>query len=176
MASIGAWATSRTKEEAPAARAERWGIFVGLWAPTFMEIGNALKAEEAVMSSATRERAAGGVLASHPGAALIALAAFVSFVLSVSLWFADSREEALFVGLWVPSILPSGALRRAERWALVTAGLLVAGILVTAMVAVGLWLMERAGVEPAARANGLAPDPTEETEVRRSAPRGARVS
>ena len=46
VASIGAWATSRSKEEAPAAKAERWGIFVGLWAPTFMEIGNALKAEE----------------------------------------------------------------------------------------------------------------------------------
>lgn len=45
-ASIGAWATSRSKEEAPAAKAERWGIFVGLWAPTFMGIGNALKVEE----------------------------------------------------------------------------------------------------------------------------------
>ena len=45
-ASVGAWATSRSKEEAPAAKAERWGIFVGLWAPTFMGIGNALKAEE----------------------------------------------------------------------------------------------------------------------------------
>jgi hypothetical protein len=43
------------------------------------------------------------------GAALIALAAFVSFVLSVVLWFTDSREEALFVGLWVPSILSLGA-------------------------------------------------------------------
>ena len=50
-----------------------------------------------------------------------------------------------------------------------TAGLLVAGILVTAMVAAGLWLMERAGVEPAARASGSAPDPTEETEVRERA-------
>lgn len=45
-ASIGAWATSRSKEEAPAAKAERWGIFVGLWAPTFMGIGNALKVGE----------------------------------------------------------------------------------------------------------------------------------
>lgn len=45
-ASIGAWATSRSKEEAPAAKAERWGIFVGLWAPTFMGIGNALKVRE----------------------------------------------------------------------------------------------------------------------------------
>ena len=45
-ASIGAWATSRSKEEAPAAKAERWGIFVGLWAPTFMAIGNALRVDE----------------------------------------------------------------------------------------------------------------------------------
>lgn len=37
------------------------------------------------------------------------------------------------------------------------------------MVAVGLWLMERAGVEPAARASGSAPDLTEETEVRERA-------
>lgn len=44
--SIAAWATSRSKEDAPAAKAERWGIFVGLWAPTFMQIGNALKLEE----------------------------------------------------------------------------------------------------------------------------------
>lgn len=44
--SIAAWATSRSKEDAPAAKAERWGIFVGLWAPTFMGIGNALRIEE----------------------------------------------------------------------------------------------------------------------------------
>ena len=44
--SIAAWATSRNKEQAPAAKAERWGIFIGLWAPTFMEIGNALKVDE----------------------------------------------------------------------------------------------------------------------------------
>ena len=46
FASIGAWATSRNKEDAPAAKAERWGIFIGLWAPTFMEIGNALRITE----------------------------------------------------------------------------------------------------------------------------------
>jgi hypothetical protein len=43
------------------------------------------------------------------GASLIALAALLSFVLSVTLWFADSRQEALFTGLWVPSILAVGA-------------------------------------------------------------------
>jgi hypothetical protein len=42
------------------------------------------------------------------GAGLIALAARGSFVLSVVLWFTDSRQEALFTGLWVPSILALG--------------------------------------------------------------------
>ena len=64
-------------------------------------------------TSATRQRASAGVLASHPGAALITLAAFVSFALSVTLWFTDSRQEALFVGLWVPSILSLGAFHAA---------------------------------------------------------------
>ena len=62
------------------------------------------------MSTASaRPRAGGGILASNPGAVWIAVAAFLSFVLSVVLWFTDSREEALFVGLWVPSILSLGA-------------------------------------------------------------------
>lgn len=49
------------------------------------------------------------LLAQDTGAALITLAAFLAFVLSVVLWFTDSREEALFTGLWVPSILALGA-------------------------------------------------------------------
>ena len=39
-------------------------------------------------------------------------AAFVSFLLSVYLWFFVNRDYALFVGLWVPSILSLGALVR----------------------------------------------------------------
>ena len=35
-------------------------------------------------------------------------AAFISFVLSVSLWFYGYKDEGLFVGLWVPSILSFG--------------------------------------------------------------------
>ena len=31
-------------------------------------------------------------------------AAFLSFLLSVGLWFSGDRELGLFVGLWVPSI------------------------------------------------------------------------
>ena len=43
------------------------------------------------------------------GVLLFLVAAAVSFVLSVALWFAGSREEGMFVGLWVPSILAAGA-------------------------------------------------------------------
>lgn len=43
------------------------------------------------------------------GTGLFLLAASLSFVLSVSLWFAGSREEGVFVGLWVPSIFAAGA-------------------------------------------------------------------
>ena len=42
--------------------------------------------------------------------ALILLAAFLSFVLSVALWFSGDRERGLFVGIWVPSICSAGAL------------------------------------------------------------------
>jgi hypothetical protein len=37
-------------------------------------------------------------------------AAFLSFVLSVSLWFFVDRELGLFVGLWVPAIHSLGTL------------------------------------------------------------------
>jgi hypothetical protein len=42
--------------------------------------------------------------------ASILAAAFISFLLSVYLWFAGSNEQGIFVGLWVPSILSFGAL------------------------------------------------------------------
>lgn len=42
--------------------------------------------------------------------ASILAAAFLSFVLSVYLWFSGSSEQGIFVGLWVPSILSFGAL------------------------------------------------------------------
>ena len=49
--------------------------------------------------------------------ALILLAALLSFVLSVSLWFGGNERQGMFVGLWVPSILSLGALLapRGER-------------------------------------------------------------
>lgn len=45
-ASFASWMMSRKTESAGLDRADRWGIFVGLWAPTFFGIGNALKLEE----------------------------------------------------------------------------------------------------------------------------------
>jgi hypothetical protein len=56
-----------------------------------------------------------------------------------------------------------------------TAGLLVAGVVVVLMVAAGIWLMERAAAEPAARAVGRAPDPAEEQEVRDRAEEGSSI-
>ena len=40
---------------------------------------------------------------------LILAAAFLSFGLSVALYFGGSEREGIFVGLWVPSILALGA-------------------------------------------------------------------
>jgi hypothetical protein len=38
------------------------------------------------------------------------VAAFLSFLVSVYLWFGGAPEKGLYVGLWVPSILSLGAL------------------------------------------------------------------
>lgn len=43
---------------------------------------------------------------------LILAAALLSFLFSVSLWFSGMRDEGLFVGIWVPSILSLGAYFR----------------------------------------------------------------
>jgi hypothetical protein len=40
---------------------------------------------------------------------LFLVAAGASFLLSIGLWFTDNRDEGMFVGLWVPSILAAGA-------------------------------------------------------------------
>ena len=49
------------------------------------------------------------------GKILFCVAAGLSFLLSVTLWFSGSREQGLFVGLWVPSILALGALLLAGK-------------------------------------------------------------
>ena len=42
------------------------------------------------------------------GVRLFLVAAVASFLLSIALWFTDNQDEAVFVGLWVPSILAAG--------------------------------------------------------------------
>ncbi len=42
------------------------------------------------------------------GLRLFLIATVISFLLSVSLWFLGFRDEGVFVGLWVPSILAAG--------------------------------------------------------------------
>lgn len=42
--------------------------------------------------------------------ALFLFAAGLSFLMSVYLFFNGSREQGIFVGIWVPSILSAGAL------------------------------------------------------------------
>ena len=49
-----------------------------------------------------------------------------------------------------------------------TALLLTAGVIIFAMVVAGVWLMQYAEAEPAARAVGRAPDPAEEDEARQT--------
>jgi hypothetical protein len=44
--SFASWAASKQLEDAGLERADRWGIFVGEWAPTFFAIGVALRMEE----------------------------------------------------------------------------------------------------------------------------------
>ncbi len=46
---------------------------------------------------------------------LFLVAAGVSFVLSVSLWFGGNESQGIFVGLWVPSILSLGTLVASRR-------------------------------------------------------------
>lgn len=44
--SLLSWSLSRGKKGDSKAQADRWGIFIGHWAPTFMALGVALKLEE----------------------------------------------------------------------------------------------------------------------------------
>ena len=46
---------------------------------------------------------------------LFLVAAAISFLVSVGLWFLGHKEQGIFVGLWVPSILALGALMLAGR-------------------------------------------------------------
>jgi hypothetical protein len=45
----------------------------------------------------------------------VLLAAALSFLLSVYLWFTGYKDEGIFVGIWVPTILSLGAFVYAGR-------------------------------------------------------------
>lgn len=47
-----------------------------------------------------------------PAITLILVAALISFVFSVTLWFFVDKDTGIFVGIWVPSILSFGNLIR----------------------------------------------------------------
>ena len=44
--SLVAWLVSRSRSTDDKAQSDRWGIFIGHWAPTFFAIGLALSTEE----------------------------------------------------------------------------------------------------------------------------------
>ncbi|MGC4890243.1 hypothetical protein [Micromonospora sp. NBC_01392] len=44
--SFTSWFLSKSLERAGVDRADRWGIFIGEWAPTFFAIGNGLRSYE----------------------------------------------------------------------------------------------------------------------------------
>ncbi|HEX7746293.1 MAG TPA: hypothetical protein VF462_13650 [Micromonosporaceae bacterium] len=44
--SFTSWAMSKRFEHAGIDRADRWGIFIGEWAPTFIALGNGLRTYE----------------------------------------------------------------------------------------------------------------------------------
>jgi hypothetical protein len=45
-AAFASWLASKRLEHAGIERADRWGIFIGEWAPTFFAMGNALRGYE----------------------------------------------------------------------------------------------------------------------------------
>ncbi|MEX0795530.1 MAG: hypothetical protein WD274_02425 [Acidimicrobiia bacterium] len=64
------------------------------------------------MSTSTmpRTRRLSSISPFHRTKLVFLLAAFLSFLLSVTLWFFVDRELGLFVGLWVPAIHSLGVL------------------------------------------------------------------
>jgi hypothetical protein len=46
---------------------------------------------------------------------ILLFAAFLSFLFSVSLWFKGQKDEGMFVGIWVPSILSLGSILFANK-------------------------------------------------------------
>jgi len=77
----------------------------------FLECHSRRSSDEAALKG--REKKI--ITASNKAKLLFVAAAGISFLFSVSLWFSGHREEGLFVGLWVPSILSLGGLLFASR-------------------------------------------------------------
>ena len=69
-------------------------------------VARRLAAQDLLASRTRRENVARG---------LILLAAFASFVLSVSLWFAGNEQQGIFVGIWVPTIVSLGGFLLPRR-------------------------------------------------------------
>ena len=67
-----------------------------------MDTSSARRGARGAHSAAASDRHRLGVI-------FFLVAAFGSFLLSIGLWFTDNRQEGVFVGLWVPSILSAGA-------------------------------------------------------------------
>ena len=64
----------------------------------------------ALQHRSSRSLAVGAISHETAAQSLLFLAAGISFVLSVSLWFFSDQLQGIFVGLWVPSILALGAI------------------------------------------------------------------
>lgn len=65
--------------------------------------------DQTTQTRATQEHAPARGLLSSPRTFFF-MAAFLSFLLSVGLFFSGDRERGIFVGIWVPSILSAGTL------------------------------------------------------------------
>lgn len=69
---FGSWLASNRLEGAGMERADRWGIFVGEWAPTFFALGVALRMEEMQDEALPELQERGAAEAKAPGRAAAA--------------------------------------------------------------------------------------------------------
>ncbi|GAA2080556.1 hypothetical protein [Actinomadura alba] len=56
-ASVVSWVMSHQFESTAVDRADRWGIFIGEWAPTFFALGTAMRIEEVIGEEGPEEMA-----------------------------------------------------------------------------------------------------------------------
>ena len=85
---------------------EMCGLFnIFVRGPILDPTGDRMNAEENV---SVLQSQVGGKKIMNVADYLILAAAGFSFLLSVGLWFNGSKEQGLYVGLWVPSIISTG--------------------------------------------------------------------